>query len=163
MRWGKMLRPELDTFDAKILNLLQEDNRLTAQAIADDVGLSAAACQKRLKRLRSSGIIEAEVAMLSPKAAGMDLVAIVQVRVSRDNAQELDNFRQLMLEAPEVTQCYYVTGENNFILLVTMPNMAAYEAFSRKYFIENASVSQFITSVIMDRVKTSGVVDVDTS
>lgn len=153
-------RPELDAFDVKILTLLQQDNRATAQVIADAVGLSPAACQKRLKRLRTSGVIESEVAILLPRAVGMDLTAIVQVRVSRDSAQELDRFRQLMLQAPEVTQCYYVTGENNFVVVVTVSDMKAYEEFSRKYFIENTGISHFITSMVMDRVKSSGVVQV---
>lgn len=151
-----MKHTDLDAFDMKILGLLQRDNRVTAQAIADDVGLSPAACQKRLQRLRASGVIESEVAILSPKTVGLDLTAIVQVRISRDSAKELDQFKQLMLDAPEVTHCFYVTGENNFILTVVLPDMTAYEDFSRRYFIENTSVSHFVTSMVMDRIKTNG-------
>ncbi|MEL7131056.1 MAG: Lrp/AsnC family transcriptional regulator [Pseudomonadota bacterium] len=151
---------DLDVFDARILNLLQRDNRMTAQALAEEVGLSPAACQKRLKRLRASGVIEAEVALLVPKAAGIGFMAVVNVRTIRDEADELNRFKQAMQDAPEVTQCYYVTGENNFVLVVALEDTEAYEQFSRKYFIEATGVAHFITNVIMDRVKSSGVMRV---
>ena len=151
-----MNQVDLDPFDAQILNLLQTDNRMTAQNIADVVGLSPAAVQKRLKRLRSGEVITSEIAVVSPKAVGLNLAAIVQVRLSRDNAAELEQFKEVMLNAPEVTQCYYVTGECNFVVMVEIRDMEAYEAFSRKYFIEDEAVTQFVTSVIMDRVKSNG-------
>lgn len=151
-----MSQVDLDPFDAHILNLLQTDNRMTAQRIADEVGLSPAAVQKRLKRLRSGEVITSEIAVVSPKAVGLNLAAIVQVRLSRDNAAELEQFKEVMLNAPEVTQCYYVTGECNFVVMVEIRDMEAYEAFSRKYFIEDEAVTQFVTSVIMDRVKSNG-------
>ena len=155
-----MKRFELDAFDAKLLTLMQRDNRMTAQAMAGDVGLSPAACQKRLKRLRASGVIEAEVAQLAPRAVGIGFMAIVQVRLARDEAVELDRFKQAMHSAVEVLQCYYVTGENNFVLLVALHDTSMYERFSRKYFIEDPGVTHFITNVIMDRVKTNGAIEV---
>ena len=99
-----MGQENLDTFDARILNLLQQDNRMTADAIAHEIGLSAAAVQKRLKRLRSGNVIESEIAILSPHALGLNLTAVVQVRLSRDSSAELDRIKKRMLKAPEVKQ-----------------------------------------------------------
>ncbi len=155
-----MKRPELDAFDAQILTLLQRDNRMTAYAISEKIGLSPAACQKRLKRMRASGIIEAEVAILSPYAVGIGLLVVAQVRVVRDKPQELDRFREAMLDAPEVTQCYYVTGESNFIIFVAVPDMQAYERFSRTHCIENPDVSHFTSNIVVDRVKMHGILQI---
>ena len=151
-----MRRRDLDSFDAQILTLLQGDSRITAQAIGDAVGLSAAACQKRLKRLRDSGIVEAEVSILALRQVGIGVMAIVQIRVVRDKQQELGRFKEAMLAAPEVMQCYYVTGDHNFVVVVAVPDMAAYEQFSRKHCIENPDVSHFTTSVVMDEIKKHG-------
>ncbi len=155
-----MQRPELDSFDAQILRLVQGNTRMTAQAIADEVGLSAAACQKRLKRLRESKAIEAEVAILSPSAVGIGVIAIVQIRVVRDKTQELDRFKKAMLAAPEVTQCYYVTGDHNFVVVVAVQDMPSYKRFARKHCIENPDVSHFKTNVVLDRVKKHGILDI---
>lgn len=151
-----MGRPKLDSFDAQILMLLQRDSRIKAQDIGDEVGLSATACQKRLKRLRDSGIVEAEVAVLALRKVGIGVMAFVQIRVIRDKQQELVRFKETMVAAPEILQCYYVTGEHNFVVVVAVPDMAAYEQFSRKHFIENPDVSHFTTSVVMDHVKKHG-------
>ena len=156
-----MGQPDFDTFDRKILAILQTDNRITAQNLAKRVGLSPAACQKRLKRLRNSGVIAAEVAVLSPEMLGPSVTLVVQVLVTRDDTEELDRFKSSMLAAPEVMQCYYVTGEQNFTLVVVLPDMATYEAFSRRHFISNPDVSRFTTSVVMDRVKTGHLLHIE--
>ena len=151
-----MSRKVLDTFDAQILSELQRNARLTAREIAGRIGLSPAACQKRMKRLRASGVIEAEVAIVAPEALGLSVMAIVHVRVARDGREELARFKQLMLAAPEVRQCYYVTGDDNFVVVVALPDMAAYASFSRRHFIENDDVAHFITGMVMERVKHTG-------
>ena len=148
-----MGQPHFDTFDRKILAVLQADNRITAENLAKRVGLSPAACQKRLKRLRNSGVIAAEVAVLSPEMLGLSVTLVVQVLVTRDDTEDLDRFKSRMLAAPEVMQCYYVTGEHNFTLVIVLPDMLAYEAFTHRHFISNPDVSRFTTSVVMDRVK----------
>ena len=148
-----MSQVDLDPFDAHILNLLQTDNRMTAQRIADEVGLSPAAVQKRLKRLRSGEVITSEIAVVSPKAVGLNLAAIVQVRLSRDNAAELEQFKEVMLNAPEVTQCYSVTGDADLILHVHMPDMATFETWIQDNIIEDPAVKRCTSHVVYSRVK----------
>ena len=143
----------VDKFDCLILEAVQRDNRLTADALAERVGLSADACRKRLNRLRKAGIIEADIALLAPERVGRGLVIIVEVTLEKERKAELDDFKRRMLEAPEVMQCYYVTGAADFFLLLTARDMAEYEAFTERHFFEAANVSHFTTSVVMDRVK----------
>lgn len=145
----------MDRFDARILDLVQRNTRMTAEQMSGPVGLSPAACQKRLRRLRDSGVIAAEIAVLAPETVGRGLTMIVEVTLERERAEFLDAFKQTMLAAPEVMQCYYVTGSADFILILTARDMKDYEDFTRRYFFAQSNISRFRTNVVMDRVKVS--------
>jgi Lrp/AsnC family transcriptional regulator, leucine-responsive regulatory protein len=75
---------EMDSFDIKILNIIQQDNRLSSERIAEQVGLSPSAVQRRVKRLREEGIIAADVAIVSPEATGRSFTAIVGIIIDKD-------------------------------------------------------------------------------
>ena len=145
----------MDSFDVKILNIIQRDNRLPAEKIADQVGLSPSAVQRRLKRLREEGIIEADVAIISPEAIGRTLTAIIGVIIDKERplSLALAEFKNLMLNTPEVMQCYDVTGESDFIVVITAKDMQEYEIISRRLFMENPNVRRYKTSIVVRRVK----------
>ena len=143
----------IDEFDKKILALVQKNNRLTADQLSDRVGLSPAACQKRLKKLRDSGVIASDISVLSPDAVGRRLTMIVEVTMERENPDQLDDFKRKMLACPEVMQCYYVTGNSDFVLVVTAKDMKDYEDFTRMFFFQDSNVRRFHTNVVMDNVK----------
>ncbi len=143
----------LDAFDLRILALYQPDTRITAEAIGAQIGLSAAAVQRRLKRLRETGAIEAEVALLSRAAVGVPLTCIVTVDIDREGAAELARFKSRMQALACVQQCYYVTGSADFVLVVLVEDMSAYEAFTREHLLVDANVRSFTTFVVMERVK----------
>ena len=151
----------MDRFDAEILNLVQHNNRLTAEQIGAEVGLSPAAAQKRLKKLRDNGTIAADIAVLSPEAVARGLTMIVEVTLERERAEFLDQFKRSMLAAPEVMQCYYVTGSADFILILTARDMKDYEDFTRRNFFHHSNVSRFHTNVVMERTKVSLAVPVE--
>ncbi len=144
----------MDRFDALILDALQRDTRQTAEALAAKVGLSADACRKRANRLRAAGYIEADVARLSPEKLGRGLMLVVEVTLMNERPAALDRFKQRMRAAPEVMQCYYVTGNADFILILSARDMADYEAFTRRHFFDEENVARFRTSAVMERVKT---------
>ena len=144
---------DLDAFDLRILASCQDDIRISAEVIGEQIGLSAAAVQRRLKRMRESGVIEAEIARVSPAAVGLPLTCIVAVDIDRETAADLDRFKTRMLARPEVQQCYYVTGVADFILTVLSTDMQAYEAFTRAHLLADANVRSFTTHVVMERVK----------
>ena len=148
-----MLTPDLDRLDLAILACLQADSRTIAEVIGAKVGLSAAAVQRRIKRLRESGVIEKEVAVLSPRALGLSMTFVVMVEMERETLNVLDVFRRQVQADDYVQQCYYVTGQADFVLVVTCPDMTAFESFTRRMFVDNPHVRHFTTSVAMDRVK----------
>jgi Lrp/AsnC family leucine-responsive transcriptional regulator len=154
---------DLDAFDIQILSRYQHDTRQTAESVGAAIGLSAAAVQRRLKRLRETGVIEAETARIAPSAVGFPLCCVVSVDIEREGAAELARFKARMLACPEVQQCYYVTGDTDFIVVVLARDMAAYEAFTRDYLLNDPNVRRFTTHVVMEQVKAGASVPLSAS
>jgi Lrp/AsnC family transcriptional regulator, leucine-responsive regulatory protein len=144
----------MDRFDAAILNAIQRNNRLTAEALSEIVPLSPDSCRKRLSRLRAEGYVDADIAVLNPGKLGRGLMVIVEVALTSERPADLDRFRERMRAAPEVMQCYYITGNSDFLLILSATDMADYEAFTRRHFFAEENIAKFRTSVVMDRVKT---------
>ena len=144
---------QVDETDKKILNQLQQDNRITADKLSQMLHLSNSAVQRRLKRLRDEKIIEADISVVSPEAAGLTVTCIVEVSLELGDSKVIDDFKKLLLACPEVMQCYFVAGSFDFILLVGARDMKHYEQFSRKYLMDNVQVKQYHTHVVLDKVK----------
>jgi len=145
----------LDKVDRDILTILQQDARLSADALAERVGASRSSVQRRLKRLFETGVIEREVAQLDPEMTDAMMTFIVEVELERERIDLLDEFKRSMLALSEVQQCYYITGHADFILVVLARDMKDYDRFSRQVFVENPNIRRFATSVVVDRVKVS--------
>lgn len=153
---------KLDAFDAQILNVLQENNQITSAEMAARVNLSPASCLRRMRRLREEGTIVADVSIVAPEAVGRNLTMIVLVSVERERPELLDEFKRSMQRTPEVMQCYYVTGDADFVLLVTAADMADYESFTQRFFFENPNIRRFSTMVVMNRVKFATMIPIPT-
>ncbi|MFT3974973.1 MAG: Lrp/AsnC family transcriptional regulator [Amaricoccus sp.] len=148
-----MSKFKLDRFDQKLLKVVQADTRRTAQELAGEVGLSPSACLRRLKRMRDEGIIEAEVAIIHPAAIGYQLTILIEVSLERERPDIISDFKKAIRATPEIMQCYYVTGEVDFVLVVAMQDMQAYEKFTHSLLFANKNIRRFNTLVVMDRVK----------
>jgi Lrp/AsnC family leucine-responsive transcriptional regulator len=152
---------KLDEFDIRILNLLQRDCRLTSEQVARRTGLSASSVQRRLRRLRARKVIESEVAVVSPEAVGRTLTAVVGVTLEREHPHIVGEFKRLMVETPEVMQCYYVTGDADFILVITAKDMPGYDAFLTRLFSQSKHIKRIQTNVVIQRIKTGLTVPLD--
>ncbi|HEY9101936.1 Lrp/AsnC family transcriptional regulator [Chitinimonas sp.] len=144
---------EIDTYDRAILRELQRDSRQSSEQLAGVVALSATAVQRRIKRLRETGIIRAEQAVLAPEALGRKLSMVIQVTLTRGRGDIVADFKAQMRGMPEVQQCYYVTGEHDFVLIVTAEDMADYERLTHRLFFNNPNIQKFHTAVVMEPVK----------
>jgi Lrp/AsnC family transcriptional regulator, leucine-responsive regulatory protein len=151
---------EFDQLDRAILTHLQRDARTVAGVIADDVGLSAAAVQRRIKRLRDVGIIARDVAVVDPGAVGLAMTFLVSVQLEREHADVLDTFRRRTRADASVQQCYYVTGDADFVLVVLARSMEDFDAFTRRTLFD-PDVRRFTTNVVMSRVKVGLTVPLD--
>lgn len=148
----------IDKFDRDILSIVQINNRMTTEAIAEQVGLSPAAVQRRLKVMRDTGIITADVSIVSQDAVGKPMTFIVQINLERERLDLFNDFKQRMQKNPQVQQCYYITGASDFIIILTAANMAEYEAFTQEFFFDDSNIKSFHTNVVMNRVKTGQII-----
>ncbi|QOZ36513.1 Lrp/AsnC family transcriptional regulator [Bradyrhizobium sp. CCBAU 53421] len=144
---------ELDKIDARILDLMQRNNRLSSEELGAKVGLSASGVQRRLKRLRLEGIIQADVSIISPKAIGRNVTVLVLVYFERARADIVDRFKRAICRMPEVMSGFYVTGRADFALLVTTNDLEEYEAFTRHLVRQNPDIKHLETMVVLDRAK----------
>lgn len=143
----------MDQIDRKILHHVQDNNQLTHAELSDLVGLSPTSVQRRLAKLRENRVITADISVVDPAAAGRPLQMLVSVELARERADIIDRFKRSVRTCPEVMSAYYVTGETDFLLIVSARDMADYEAFTRKFFYNNPDIKGFKTSVVMDRIK----------
>lgn len=146
-----MAQVALDRTDRQLLDLLQEDAGQSLERLASRVSLSAPAVQRRIRRLRQAGVIAREVTLVEPAAVGLPMTFIVTVELERERADQIDGFRRKAAAEPLVQQCYYVTGEGDFVLVVLARDMDDFEALTRRLLFDDPNVRRFRTSVVMGR------------
>jgi DNA-binding Lrp family transcriptional regulator len=144
---------ELDDFDRRLLNLVQSDAAQTAERLAESVGLSPSAVQRRLKRLRETGVIVRETALIDPKCVGSPVSFVVALQVERERPEMLNQLRTWLEVQERVQQAFYVTGDADFMLVVTAPDTEAYDELMSRLMAENPNVKRFTTYVALGVVK----------
>jgi DNA-binding Lrp family transcriptional regulator len=142
----------LDRFDHALLALVQRDNQTPARLLAEQVALSESAVLRRLRRLRQEGVIAADVAVVRPATIGLPLSVHVLVSLERETVAQLDAFTHTIRGRSEVRQAWYVTGEADFVLLLQLSGMEAYDVFAREVFHSNPNIKAFRTIVAMREV-----------
>jgi Lrp/AsnC family leucine-responsive transcriptional regulator len=146
---------KLDSFDLKILNAVQVNNRVTSANLAKEVGLSSSACQRRLNTMRKDGIIDKDISVLNRNKLNRKITIIVQILSDIEGDEHDKEFKKSMLSAQEVMQCYYVTGDYDYVVIATFNEMDDYEEFTKKYFLKDPNIKRFNSMVVMNKVKES--------
>ena len=135
---------DTDEIDLKLLEALQDDASLSNQALAERVHVSPPTCLRRVKRLRDAGLIEREIALLSPdklaSALGHGLTAIVEITLDRQGAEQQEAFELRVAADDAVQQCYRVSPGPDFVLLVHVADMPRYLALAQRLFTSDANV-----------------------
>ncbi|UXH80784.1 Lrp/AsnC family transcriptional regulator [Roseateles amylovorans] len=143
----------LDALDLRLLDLLQEDASLSNQALADLAHVSPATCLRRVRRLVETGVIEKQMAIVSPEKVGVGLSALVEITLDRQGAEHLDAFETLVVAAPEIQQCWRVAPGPDFILVLQVSDMPAYHALVQRLFTQHANVRNVKTFFSVKRAK----------
>src|ERR1044071_5056737 len=120
---------ELDRFDRQLLRLLQEDATQTAERLAAQIGLSASAIQRRIRRLREQRVIERDVSIVDPSKVGRPALFIASLQVESERPELLAHFKEWLVLQPRVQQAFDVTGESGFVLVIAAADIMDYEAF----------------------------------
>lgn len=144
---------DLDRFDRQLLTLVQEDSAQTAEQLAERVGLSPSAIQRRLKRMREQGVIVRDIAVVEPRAVGRPTFFVVSLEVERERPELLAQLREWIANHAEIQQAFYVTGETDYVLIVTARDTEAFDAMMSRLVKENSNVRRFTTNVVLGLLK----------
>jgi Lrp/AsnC family leucine-responsive transcriptional regulator len=144
---------DLDRFDRQLLNLVQQDSAQTAERLAEQVGLSPSAIQRRLKRMREQGIILRDIAVVEPRAVGRPTFFVVSLEVERERPELLAQLRDWIARHAEIQQAFYVTGETDYVLVMTASDTEAFDALMSRLVQENPNVRRFTTNVVLGLLK----------
>ncbi len=143
----------LDKTDLQILRILQENARLTTKELAARVSLSSTPVFERLKRLENNGYIKKYIAILDAEKLNQGFVVFCSVKLRRMNRDVATAFMQMIKEIPEVTECYNVSGEMDYLLKIHAPNMKYYQEFLINVLWTIDSLGSVQSSFVMHQVK----------
>lgn len=143
----------LDTFDLKLVEFLQIDAHRPVADMAEAVGLSAPACYRRIRRLRETGVIEREIAIVRPRTLGWPLSLIVMVTLEREGARTIDEMMHMLQAEPEVIEAWNVTGDHDLAVRIVARDMEGYDQLAQRLFSANERVRSFKTLVVIREVK----------
>jgi Lrp/AsnC family leucine-responsive transcriptional regulator len=119
---------QLDRYDLQIINILQQDGRISNQDLADRIGLSASPCLRRVKALEDASLIKGYHAVLDAKKLGLSLLALIHISMDQHTPERFSNFEALIAEIPDVLECLLITGQSaDYQLKVIVKDMDAYQ------------------------------------
>ena len=147
----------LDAIDLRLLNLLQADASRANQALAEAAHVSPATALRRVRRLVETGVIERQVAIVSPQRVG-GLSAIIELTLDRQGAEHLGAFEKRAVAEVAVQQCYRVSPGPDFLLVLWLADMAAYHALVQRLFTQDANVRNVKSFFVTHRAKFEPVV-----
>ncbi|RZL43382.1 MAG: Lrp/AsnC family transcriptional regulator [Variovorax sp.] len=152
-----MEHSSLDAIDLRLLDMLQRDASRTNQQLASELHISPPTCLRRVQRLRGAGLIEREVALLSPgrlaQVLGHGLQAVIEVSLDRQDADALDAFEARVVADDAVQQCWRVSPGPDFVLVVAVHDMPGYQALAQRLFTTDANVRNVKAFFSLKRAK----------
>ena len=144
---------DLDALDVRILDILQKNARITTLELAEQVGLSPTPCARRVKRLEDDGLIERYVTLLNSKKAGLDLSVFISVRLRNQTGETIDKFERSVRSMPEITECYLITGVQDYLLHLRVADVGALREFLRNRLVTLEGIAEAQSSIVLDTVK----------
>lgn len=143
----------MDSYDCKILTVLQTDSSVSNAELANKIGLSPSPCLRRVKALEEQGVIEGYSAHVSRAALGLNVFAFVEVRLEHDNTEK---FLAAVVKTPEIVACHLMTGALDFLLQVAATDLAAYGEFVTNKLLKLPGVKDVRSSFVLKEVKRGG-------
>ena len=141
---------ELDRIDRQILRILQNNGRLPHRELAEEVGLAPSTCSQRIKRLRSEGILLDMHATVDPEALGIELQALISVRLAQHSREDVENFHRHALSLDEVRAVFHVTGRQDFVLHVAVRDTEHLRDLAMDAFTTRPEIAHIETSLVYE-------------
>ena len=144
---------ELDRFDRMILQVLQEDGRISNQDLADRIGLSPSPCLRRVRALEESGIVTGYRALLNAKALGYSLMALIYISMDKHTPERFEHFEKEITQIPEVLECLLVTGQDaDYQIKLIVKDMDAFQELLLNRITRIQGVTGVHSSFVLRRV-----------
>jgi len=143
----------LESVDLRILQALQDDGRLTNQALADEVGLATSPCWRRVRRLEESGIVQGYRATIDRRKIGLGVLAFVRVRIDSHSEAEAEEFSRSVLDLSEVVACYSIAGDADFLLQVVATDLDSYAEFAMSIVRRLPRIKEMQTTFVLKEIK----------
>jgi len=144
---------ELDRASREILAALQADARLSTQALAEKVGLSATPVWRRVKELEERGVIRAQVVLVDREKIGLSICVLAHVSLVRHSEGAVEQFERLVGTRREIIECHAITGEADYVIKVVATDMKAYDQFLQQHIFKLPGVSSVRSNVVLREVK----------
>jgi Lrp/AsnC family leucine-responsive transcriptional regulator len=151
----------IDSTDKRILAALQRDGRMTTVELAEKIGLSPTPVARRVRELEQSGVIQGYTAIVDPRKVGTSIQAVVQIKLEQHSDEIAERFRRTLDELPEVSACYALTGDMDFLLHVAVRDIDTLSDFTLRRLLRIPGVRDMRTSVVLQTVKRGLTVPVD--
>ena len=148
-----MPQNELGAIDRRILAVLQENARVTNVELAESSGVSASPCWRRVRELERTGVISRYVTLVDPSSVGLPVSVFIQVSLEKQVETALEDFERVVLERPEVMECYLMTGDADYLLRVVVADLEAYERFLMDHLTRIPTVANIRSSFALKQVK----------
>lgn len=145
----------IDETDIEILRHLQIDSRMTNSQLATKAGISPSSCWRRVKSLEDIGLIRGYSAVLDRDTAGFEFSSIVQLRLSRQEEDTVQQFVDAVTARPEILDCYAIAGDFDYQLRIVVRNIAEYNLFLDEFLFKLAGVAQANSNIILKDIKSS--------
>ncbi len=146
---------KLSRSDRRLLNELQRDATRNQSELADIVGMSRTSCWRRIREFEEAGLIERQVALLNPRVAGFNLQVLLFVAMTEHTDENRHSFERHVSSLPEVTECFSVSGERDYVLHVVVQDMDSYNEFLNRQILKHAAVRSASSTFALRRVKYS--------
>ena len=144
---------EIDRYDRMILQVLQQDGRISNQELADRIGLSPSPCLRRVRALEENGIISGYRALLNAKALGYTLMALIYISMDAHTPERFENFDQAVRQIPEVLECLLITGQDaDYQIKVIVKDMDAFQELLLNRITRIQGVTGVHSSFVLRRV-----------
>ena len=136
-----------------ILDILQKDCRISNQDLAEQVHLSPSACWRRVQALEKRGLIRGYVALVDPEPLGLLDCVFVHIRIERHAKQNIDQFVRAVMKRPEVRACYAMSGDEDYMLRVLVPDVRTYDLFLEDFLLELPTVAHVKSNFVLRQIK----------
>lgn len=144
---------ELDRASLQILEALQADARLSTQALADKVGLSATPVWRRVRDMEERGVIRGQVVLVDREKVGLSICVLANVSLVRHSEGAVEQFERLVTTRREIIECHAITGEADYVIKVVAADMKAYDLFLQQHIFKLPGVSSVRSNVVLREVK----------